>query len=224
MENKMSRRKYFKEENRIKTIATVFSVVLVMTVVIFALIFNMYNKKLRENARNSLLELGKVNAVVPNQIQEENIIIEPTSITQDKGINEVKDEEINNTLSKHDEDKIENIINNENNENNENNDVSENLKENENKIEETNDGYIAPEQENFEPSFIAPVSGEIIKDYASDSLVYSKTLDEWTTHFGIDIKSEKMSVVVASEAGIVESIKNDPRYRTYNYYFSSWWI
>ncbi|MBR3696746.1 MAG: hypothetical protein IKM97_00500 [Clostridia bacterium] len=220
----MSRRKYFKEENRIKTIATVFSVVLVMTVVIFALIFNMYNKKLRENARNSLLELGKVNAVVPNQIQEENIIIEPTSITQDKGINEVKDEEINNTLSKHDEDKIENIINNENNENNENNDVSENLKENENKIEETNDGYIAPEQENFEPSFIAPVSGEIIKDYASDSLVYSKTLDEWTTHFGIDIKSEKMSVVVASEAGIVESIKNDPRYRTYNYYFSSWWI
>ena len=60
--------------------------------------------------------------------------------------------------------------------------------------------------------FSAPIAGEIIKDFAMDSLIYSKTLEEWTTHSGIDIKAEKMSIVTASEAGTIESIKNDPRY------------
>ena len=71
------------------------------------------------------------------------------------------------------------------------------------------------ENEVVEPKeliFEAPVSGEIIKDFARDTLIYSNTLEEWTIHNGIDIKADKMSVVVASEAGTVESIKNDPRY------------
>ena len=206
----MSRREYFKEENRIKQIAAVFSVVLAVTVVAFAFIFNMYNKKLRDNARSSLLELGSVNAIVPNQIEPENIILEQASTTEDKGINEVKNEVVNESknevVGKHDEEKIENAIDEE--ESNENNIEGE----------QNNDGYIAPENENFEPSFIAPVSGEIIKDFASDTLVYSKTLDEWTTHYGIDIRADKMTVVAASEAGTVESIKNDPRFRINNYY------
>ena len=60
--------------------------------------------------------------------------------------------------------------------------------------------------------FMAPVSGEIIKDFAVDSLVFSNTLMEWTTHNGIDIKADKTSIVKASESGIINSIKNDPRY------------
>ena len=198
----MGRREYFKEENRIKKIAAVFSVVLAMTVVAFAFVFNLYNKKLRENARNSLLELGSINAVVPNQIDSENIVLEQASSTQDKGINEVKNEVVNETknevVAKHDEQKIENAV--------EENQVTEQNQE------ENTEGYVAPTDQNFEPSFIAPVSGEIIKDFASDTLVYSKTLDEWTTHYGIDIRADKMGVVAASEAGTVESIKNDPRY------------
>lgn len=63
-----------------------------------------------------------------------------------------------------------------------------------------------------ELKFVAPVDGEIIKDFASETLVYSKTLDEWTTHLGIDIKGNKTSVVKAAEDGTVESIKNDPRF------------
>ena len=63
-----------------------------------------------------------------------------------------------------------------------------------------------------ELSFMAPVVGEIITDYADESLVYSKTLDEWTTHLGIDIKANKTSSVVAAESGTVKSIKTDPRY------------
>lgn len=209
----MSRREYFKEENRIKKIAVVFSVVLAMTVIAFVFIFNLYNRKLRENARNSLLELGSINAIVPNQIQIENVVLEPASTTQDKGINEVLNETTKEVVGKHDEQKIENTLNDENT-------TIENLVE----TEESPDGYIAPTDEDFEPSFVAPVSGEIIKDFASDNLVYSKTLDEWTTHYGIDIRADKMGVVAASEAGVVESIKNDPRYRFNNYNFSSKWL
>ncbi len=66
----------------------------------------------------------------------------------------------------------------------------------------------------IELHFSVPVKGEITKDFADSSLVYSETLKEWTVHLGIDIKAEKGSAVVASEAGTVESIKNDPRYGT----------
>ena len=66
--------------------------------------------------------------------------------------------------------------------------------------------------ENEKLEFVSPVNGEIIKDFAMDNLIYSNTLEEWTTHPGIDIKAEKTSIVTASENGIVESIKNDPRY------------
>ncbi len=63
-----------------------------------------------------------------------------------------------------------------------------------------------------EVTFIKPVEGEICKGYAKDNLLYSKTLEEWTTHLGIDIKAEKATVVKASADGKIKSIKNDPRY------------
>ncbi len=61
-------------------------------------------------------------------------------------------------------------------------------------------------------TFVKPVEGEIIKNYAKDNLVYSETLEEWTTHMGWDIKADKTTVVKASAGGKVKSIKNDPRY------------
>ena len=63
-----------------------------------------------------------------------------------------------------------------------------------------------------ELNFEKPVEGDIIRDFAVDSLIYSETLQEWTTHTGIDIKADKTTVVKAAEAGTVKSIKNDPRY------------
>lgn len=66
--------------------------------------------------------------------------------------------------------------------------------------------------ENKNLSFSMPVEGEIVKDFAQDNLIYSNTLEEWTTHTGIDIKADKTTVVKAAEAGTVKSIKNDPRY------------
>ena len=63
-----------------------------------------------------------------------------------------------------------------------------------------------------ELSFQKPVDGEIVREFAQDNLVYSETLEEWVTHNGIDIKADKTTVVKAAEAGVVKSIKNDPRY------------
>lgn len=63
-----------------------------------------------------------------------------------------------------------------------------------------------------DPTFVKPIEGEILKEYAKDSLVYSETLKEWTTHLGIDIKAERATVVKAAADGTVKYIKNDPRY------------
>lgn len=63
-----------------------------------------------------------------------------------------------------------------------------------------------------EIKFVKPVDGEISKQYAKENLLYSETLEEWTTHLGIDIKADKATVVKAAADGKVKSIKNDPRY------------
>lgn len=63
-----------------------------------------------------------------------------------------------------------------------------------------------------EISFVKPVEGDVIREFAKDNLVYSETLQEWVTHLGIDIKANKTTVVKASADGTVKSIKNDPRY------------
>ena len=83
---------------------------------------------------------------------------------------------------------------------------------------ETNTNVNAPVEENKvtetkkEISFIRPVEGEILCEYAKDNLVYSETLKEWITHTAIDIKADKTSVVKSATSGIVKSIVNDPRY------------
>lgn len=76
----------------------------------------------------------------------------------------------------------------------------------ENKQEETK------QEEVKDLSFMKPADGEIVKDYSKDNLVYSSTLEEWTTHLGIDIAMQKTDVVKAVADGKVKSIKNDPRY------------
>ncbi len=55
-------------------------------------------------------------------------------------------------------------------------------------------------------SFSFPVSGEIGLGHSPETLIYSKTLQEWTTHTGIDIQAKRGTPVSASEEGIVESI------------------
>ncbi len=54
-----------------------------------------------------------------------------------------------------------------------------------------------------------PVSGEIIFGYAVDKLLYSVTLDQWTTHAAVDIKADAGTPVKCVFAGTVERVNKD---------------
>lgn len=60
--------------------------------------------------------------------------------------------------------------------------------------------------------FIRPVMGGVTFVFAQDKLVYSKTLEEWRTHSGIDLAAERGEPVKAVADGVVTDIKNDPRF------------
>ena len=83
------------------------------------------------------------------------------------------------------------------------------IEKEQNKQEDTNK---VNEDKAQEIKFIYPVEGEVIKEFAKDSLIYSETLEEWVTHTGIDIKAERSTVVKSVADGTVKSIKNDPRF------------
>lgn len=64
---------------------------------------------------------------------------------------------------------------------------------------------------NSEPtSFLMPVEGEIVVAYTQDTLVYSKTYEDWRVHNGIDINCEKGTPVKAVADGTVEKVYTDP--------------
>ncbi len=71
--------------------------------------------------------------------------------------------------------------------------------------------FTAKPQESTSPqvSLNPPVSGEVIWRFAMDELIYSKTLDQWTTHSGVDIACKKGDSVRAVDAGVIESVYND---------------
>ncbi len=64
------------------------------------------------------------------------------------------------------------------------------------------------------PDYIAPVEGSVILKYSMSSLVYSKTLDQYMTHPGVDIAAKKSTEVRAIADGTVSKVYNDDRYGT----------
>jgi murein DD-endopeptidase MepM/ murein hydrolase activator NlpD len=61
-------------------------------------------------------------------------------------------------------------------------------------------------------SFRMPVNGEIVLEYAMDKLVYSKTLEEWRTHPGLDLAAERGTPVTAVADGVVCDVRNEQYY------------
>lgn len=55
----------------------------------------------------------------------------------------------------------------------------------------------------------SPVPGAIAKDFASDELVYSETMQDWRVHEGIDFAADENAEVKAAADGTVESVSED---------------
>jgi len=58
-------------------------------------------------------------------------------------------------------------------------------------------------------TMILPVQGRLGHDFTKDALVYSKTLEEWTSHDGIDIIAKEGTIVRASLGGTIREVYED---------------
>ena len=178
--------------------------VAILTAILIGLLI--YSKNLSDDVKNSTMSLEEM-ANMTNNTNTENT--ESASTEIGKTVEESKNETSNTTSNTNSNTNVNttntstaNLTTN----------TSTNTTSNATTPENTTTTNTEEPEEVVELSFQMPVEGEITKQYARDNLVYSNTLEEWTTHLGIDIKAEKTSVVKASEAGTVKSIKNDPRY------------
>lgn len=185
--------------------------IIVLAIVVFALFI--YSKNLNEEVKQGTLTGQQIANIIGNNVENENT--ESASTEIGKSVNEASNQLQNKTNEKVNDISNKNINNNKNVQSNAsknstntsttetNSKVIENTNTSENKVEETQ-----PVELNFE----MPVEGELVKQFAMDNLIYSDTLQEWTTHNGIDIKADKTTIVKASETGTIKTIKNDPRY------------
>ncbi|MBP1570908.1 MAG: M23 family metallopeptidase [Oscillospiraceae bacterium] len=57
--------------------------------------------------------------------------------------------------------------------------------------------------------FVLPVNGTIFAAFSGDELVYNKTMDDWRTHNGIDIRANRDNAVKAATDGTVTAIYAD---------------
>lgn len=211
------RKRDFFEERKLKRLIYIFSITLVISVIAFLAIFVMYNNKLKEESNEQLLSLQQMSDIVPNEELEEASSTFDKDIATAQNTTKKNTSKTTNTTKKVKKNTVSKtpvsaVIDNTTNTvtNTVQNIVNGNNITNSVENETTNTIDMQAVQE--ELSFCAPVSGEIIKDFAMDTLIYSNTLEEWTTHSGIDIRANKTTIVVASEKGTVESIKTDPRY------------
>ena len=196
--------------------------IILIAVVAFIIAYVLYSNNLTRQAKNinntqkiSSAESNRLNMIENteaasssigksvNELEKETKNTTNTENTNKMAVNTSKNEE-----NKNQESKNENVDSNSKNETE--NTTSKNESKNDEKSENTESNNQSEEAK--DPSFAKPVEGEKIKDYSRDNLLYSTTLDEWTTHLGIDFKAEKTDIVKASADGKIKSVKNDPRY------------
>lgn len=208
-----------RNNRRMKEMSTSDKIILYSTigVIILAVIITglfLYSKNLNDEVKNSTMSLEDMANLTNNTSQES----ESASTEIGKSVEEAENEmnNTNSTNSMNSTNTSNSINSNTTNTNNSKNNTSNSSANNVNDTNTANSVTTSTEnQENEtkkELSFEKPVEGEIVREYAKDSLIYSETLQEWTTHTGIDIKADKTTVVKAAEAGTIKSIKNDPRY------------
>lgn len=200
-------RKNDKDEMSMRIIKYSAIAVAILTVIVFGVLI--YSKKLNDTVKEGTLTGEQISSILNNTTnQTENT--ESASSEIGKSVNEMANElNANNAVTN-----SSNLnANATTNKSTKSNNVLSTNQINSNKMTETKSKTEEKaETKTVELNFVKPVEGDIVRDFAVDSLVYSDTLQEWTTHTGIDIKADKTTVVKSAEAGIVKTIKNDPRY------------
>lgn len=204
-------------DKKIKEKITMYSIIGVSALVVILVGLLIYSKSLSDNVQNGTMNLEKIAKQNEENLQNTTNTLENTnsaSVSTEigKSVEEAKNETTNNTTIQPNTNSANNTGNQAKNSvsskspNATNSNNTSNKKDTNKLVEpKTKEGQ---KELNFEK----PVDGEIVKEYAKDNLVYSNTLQEWTTHLGIDIKADKTTVVKAAETGTVKTIKNDPRY------------
>ena len=208
-----------RNNRRMKEMSTSDKIILYSTigVIILAVIITglfLYSKNLNDEVKNSTMSLEDMANLTNNTSQES----ESASTEIGKSVEEAENE-MNNTNSTNSTNSINttnsinsNTTNTSNSTKNTNNSSANNVKATNTASSVATSTETQENETKKELSFEKPVEGEMVREYAKDSLIYSETLQEWTTHTGIDIKADKTTVVKAAEAGTIKSIKNDPRY------------
>ena len=202
--NRNSRRNQ-RNNGEAKTSILVMVAVIILAVVSFIVAYVLYGNRLANQSKITNVERR---AEYQNTAVLTNSETSAVSLEIGKSVNEAEAESQTNTVDANTENVEKRAVNTIAIEKNV---VEERKTQKEETTSNSNEENVKSEtSENV--SFINPVEGDVIKNYSSDNLVYSTTLDEWTTHLGIDYKAEKTSIVKAAAGGTVKSIKNDPRY------------
>lgn len=200
-----ARRRERKEKNH--NLLYIGGSVVLIGLIAFGVTFVVYGNKMDKQAS---IDSQKIASLVRESTADSTEV----STSEGKTVEQSKNE-IQNTISKSTQNTINNTTTKTTNttKKEETTKAQDTTKKEEPKKEETKKVETKKEESKQEVfSFAKPVEGEIIKEYAKDNLVYSETLEEWTTHLGWDIKADKTTVVKSSATGKVKSIKNDPRY------------
>ena len=162
-----------KTNSGLKKVLMIYGGVLLVLIATCVIVYIVYNNKIKESAKQSLLAAEKLTELVPN-----TGALEEASTEISKTINEVLEE----TAS-------------EINQNSEDENTQEN---NQDESTEPQEPVVEPEPVK-ELEFAYPVNGEISKPFSIDNLVFSETLQEWVVHKGIDIKAPRTTVVKSAE-------------------------
>lgn len=205
-----NRRNLGKKSLETKKVLYISGSILAIAIIGFVITFFIYGNKLEQDTT-----LGKLNTNIMDSYSENT---EAASLEFGKTVNEMENEITNDV-----EDNTKYAINTSNiegnmltestaTENTTSNTTKNNTTDNSKNAITSNQSNTTKTNETKNPTFQKPVTGEIVKEFAKDKLVYSNTLGEWITHMGIDIKADKTTVVKASAEGTIKSIKNDPRY------------
>lgn len=204
------------DNKKVQDKITMYSIIGVAALVVILVGLLIYSKSLSDNVQNGAIDLEGMAKQNEQNLQNIQNNTNSASVSTEigKSVEQSKNEISNNTNVNT---SVKNNANNTTNTDNKTNISKQNTsttksKNTNTKTESTNKTADSKATENKELSFEKPVDGEIVKEYAKDNLIYSNTLQEWTTHLGIDIKADKTTVVKSAEAGKVKFIKNDPRY------------